>query len=632
MERLIATEIAEEIIHLLNIDDYSTVSQLINKELYMVASNYYIINVLGMNDIDTTIKTFSALIPYCFVRNDLELLKILIFKSLRCPDKKIEPMFVTVLILPQIYSIPTYDPTRHELFRAIIENIKCDDTNVSSIINNILNLNDSNNKILFLDIMAEYGYYMNDNHIRSAIICNKIDVVQYAIIKNLNVQDVVNKIQHEYSGRFGPKCSESSNVTMLKLLLDNNINLKNNINKIFLRCIKAGNLESVLFLLDLFLVEIDLNNAFSLACKGNYVDIMVHLLKFGADINSLSCHATLNISFDTLKFLIESNHLPHQVILNINLLNCFVNDAHLDNVDYLIKNGGNMNWLIKHDESQEGYENYDKVKQYMETNNNWDQVKSPLEFIITSGKLIHVKFVIDNYFDLIKPHLNRLFVIACANGQNRLASYLYDHGAELSYRALESACFFGHYDTVIFLLKLGMTIRMITIENEQNVNLFSSVFGGNSNYRYDPNDRDKSRDICYNLFINRDDIFRNDIYNFGTNSTYVNIIKLLITYDVPKLNHYTACLGVMPEEFYDIDVFKYFISDGDDLINLKYSSIYEYSLLSLLESSIIHEKLDIIEFLLQKGATGPIENSSAIDTIKKSQPIMNILMRYGIEV
>ena len=643
----------DEIINMLSNDNYYALSKLINPELFIGGKHIFdfdseenkdaslVVNYTS-NNTTNKIDTFPILIKYCFVRNDLELLKILITKS----DEITKSLFVTQLGWSYSHSNLIYDPNNHELVRIIIENIKCDESDVESIIGSIIKLNNSNNKIFFLDLMAEYGYHISYNQIRSAIIHNKTDIVQYAISrKNFNVQNVVDtsfdyaKIYRNYNTDTMQGCNIT--IMMLKLLLDNNINLRNNLKNIFTDCVDSGNLDSVSFLLETFSAEININDAFNSACLGNHINIMTYLLKFGADVNSLIYNTPWNIKFDTFKFLLESGYSPvaqfefdtlHQHLLH-HLLGQFVNNACLDNTHYLVKKGANMNWLVQ-DIPLCHFDDYNKAKQFMLDGNMLDKVnvRSPLEFVVMSGKLTHIKFLFENYFDLIKPHLNRLFVVACANGQNQIASYLLDYGAELSFRALTSACFFGHYETVVMLLKLGMTVdlpKVNSISQNTSINLCSSVFGGNSNYRYDPNYSDINRDLCYYAFISHDDIFRNDIYNFGTNKTYVDILKLLITYNVPRLRHHTACLGEMPEEFYDIDIFKYFILDGDNLINLVYNA---RSPKSLLESSIVHEKLDVIEFLLQKGAKGPIVNSYARMKIENRPTIMNMLMRYGIEV
>ena len=638
-----------EIIHALNSDSFGSISKLINPELY--TDGKHIFNFDAdleedeipalvdahpiVNNISITIDTIPTLIKYCFVRNDLELLNILISKS--NSDNVTRSLFVTQLAWSHSYHNVIYDPNNHELFKSIITNIKCDDCDADSIIGAITDLKNSNNKIFFLNLMAEYGYYINDDRIRYAITGNNIDVVQYVITQpngngKIRVQNIVDKIYlTEISPNgFRMKKSGGCDISMLKFLLDNEIDLRTNAKNIFMGCIGEGFVDSILLLLELFPGEYNLDKAFNYARLHDNISILTLLLKFGADVNNtLEDDTVWDIEFATLKFLIEAGYLPEQSMLDSHLISCFVNDMILDNVNFLIKHGASMNWL-EQDKPASIYNDYNQYKQFVaQYGGSWGGVKSPLEFIITSGKMTHIKFVIENYFDLVKPHLNRLFVVACANGQNQIALYLLDYGAELNYRALESACFFGHYETVVMLLKLGMII------NQQLTDLFSFVFAGNLNYRHDPNHYNMNEAFQYRTFVGCDDIFRNDIYNFGTVITYVNILKLLISYDLPQSKYHVAYLASMNEEFYDIDIFKYFIIDDIDLNFIKGEvkvDRHTYEYVSLLELSIMYDKLDIIEFLLQKGASGPIENKNILDKIKKSQLVSNILLRYGIEI
>ena len=258
-----------------------------------------------------------------------------------------------------------------------------------------------------------------------------------------------------------------------------------------------------------------------------------------------------------------------------------------------------------------------------------DCVKSTLELIVTSNKITHIKFLIENYFDLIKPHLNRLFVVACANGRTNIAEYLLDYGAELSCQALEGACFFGHFETVIMLVKRGLNL------NYCKKNLIHLTIHGKICCIYDSGDEDPFIiSICYYSELLYDDstnTFRNDIYNYGND--YVDILKLLITYDIKSASIITLNLGRLPAEFYDINIFRYLILDND-LIDFKFGvptiNLHNLEDRTLLESSIIYEKLDVIEFLLQKGAKSPITNDNAIRVIEINQPIRNILMKYRI--
>lgn len=619
----------EEIIDMLNNDNYDDISKLI-EHMSSMGNMMYEIPDYSDNDPSPNNKAikrnvFYVLVKFCYFNNDVELLKILISKS----DDYSDSAFLSPLQL----DIKSYDYENQEIFRVFIENVNYNEENIRTIIDNIIIFD--NNTIIFLDIMAECGYHIDDYHIKLSILRNKIKVVQYAITNNFNVQYVVDKLFYDNLtdkgiGKLqGLYCCD---VQILKCLFDNNINLSNNLNGIFFNCAYIGNLDAVMFLAEMF-PDIDINSALVTACHKNHMDLMIYLLKLGADINSINNNISLNTNFNMFKFLIESGYLALQFTLDLHLLKCFVNDHNLDNVYYLIKNGSSMEWLINN-ETPKSLINYHMAKRDMVFRCNWNMVRSPLELVVTANKITHLNFLIDNYFDLIKPHLNRLFIIACANGRTSLAEYLLDLGTEINYEAVESACFFGHLEIVILLLKHGMTF------DQCKKNIIDMTIYGKLCCMYETNFMafyDNILSDIYDKLIKNSDTFRNDIYHYGND--YVDILKLLISYDVKQSCNHIPNLGKLPAEFYDIDIFRYFISgDISDnvFIDTKCIIVDPYFFeqkeeRTLLESSIVYEKLDIIEFLLQKGAKGPITNKKAIDKAKNVQPVMNMLMKYEIE-
>jgi len=621
----IVTKHREEIIDMLNNDNYNDISKLIehmSSMMYEIPD--YLDNDPSPNNKAIKRNVFDVLVKYCYFNNDIELLKILISKS----DDYSDSAFLS----PLQFDIKSYDYENQEIFRVFIENVNYNEENIRTIIENIIVFD--NNTIIFLDIMAECGYHIDDYHIKLSILRNKIKVVQYAITNNFNVQYVVdnlfyNSLPDKESGKLkGLYCCD---IQILKCLLDNNINLSNNLNDIFFNCAYIGNLDAVMFLAEMF-PDIDIKSAFVNACLKNHMDLMIYLLKLGADINSINSNVFNDTNFSTFKFLIESGYQPSQFALDLHLLKCFVNDHNLDNVHYLIKNGSSMERLINND-APKSYKNYHMVKRDMVFRCNWNMVRSPLELVVTANKITHLKFLIDNYFDLIKPHLNRLFIIACANGRTSLAEYLLDFGTELNYEAIESACFFGHLEIVILLLKRGMTF------DQCKKNIIDMTIYGKLCCMYETNFMafyDNILSDMYDRLIKNSDTFRNDIYHYGND--YVDILKLLISYDVKQSCNHIPNLGKLPSEFYDIDIFRYFISDNNsdnDFIDTKCiiidpSFFEQKEERTLLESSIVYEKLDIIEFLLQKGAKGSITNEKAIDKAKNVQPVMNMLMKYEI--
>ena len=588
-------------------------------------------------------RALNKLIRYCYSNKDIDLLKILVTKS----DTESNSVF---LLLVQIDpKANTYDITNQEIFKAFIEHINYTEHNIDTIISNIILLN--TNVVVYLDIMNDLGYCMNDNHIKTAIFNNKIKVIQYAILysgrHNYNMQKIVDSLFNREiaDGEFDPEHLRNvscSNTQTLKLLIDNGIDLSKVQNNVFWTCITNGDLDTVIFLYEMFtgsLVGINITYGLTLACQKNNIDIMIYLLKCGASINSIPSIIVFNVKFKTYKFLIDNGYLlpqSSQIVANLHLLRCFVNDQELDNVNYLIKNGSSVEWLIDND-ILKTYKDYDMMKQNMLFRNDWDMVRSPLEFIVTSNKISHIKFLVDNYFTLMKLHLNRLFIIACANGRTLLAEYLLDYGATLSYKSLVSACFFGHLEIVILLLKRGLTFSSSSTgdDNVFNMTIYGKLCSMHNVEYFTQSMPDDLSPTFYNNLIKDDDTFRNDIYNFG--SDHSEILKMIIAdncrISTEQNNLFVSNLGTLTEEFYDIDILKYFTID-ENIINSTYkvfnAHYYEREKRTLLESSIVYKKLDVIEYLLQKGASSPINNNTAIIAMNSNMLIKNMLTKYGI--
>ena len=566
------------------------------------------------------------LIDYCYYCQDTELFDVIILKSTQL-DK------MPFLFLP--FGASAFNYENQKLFRVFMKHMNQDNNSrdINVLINEIIMYD--NNIVIYLSIIAEYGYRMNDTHVSRLIVQNKIDAVQYAIDNNYNIQGIIDKILYIQDVRNG---NFYCNVPMLKFLIDNKINLSNNANNILWNCIQLGNLDSVMFLVETFSEStISKHDAFDVACRCDQIDIMIYLLKTGLDINSVDL-STFSIKFETFKFLIESNYSHTQLALNTHLLKCFINDEHLDNVNYLIKHGSKIEWMIQKENQYDINQNYHKIKLIsFDIDNVLELVPSPLELIITADRINHLKLLIDNYFSLVKPHLSRLFVMACANAKSLLAEYLLDYGAELNHKALETACFFGHLEIVIMLLKRGLAF-------DQYEKLFNlTICGRVCMVESFSAVSEQSKVAAYSLYkelitpnmdtsIN-DEIFRNDLYQYGNYS--IGILKLLISHDTKKLYRYNLDLGLLTDRFYDIEIFRYLI-ENNTLIDINKKFIPRDIVLNgieeitLLECSVIYNKLDIIEFLLQNGAKGPIINDRAVKKAKINQPIIDMLMKYGI--
>ena len=298
---------------------------------------------------------------------------------------------------------------------------------------------------------------------------------------------------------------------MLKLLLNANIDISSNLKALMYKAILMHNLEMVKFIVEMY-PDHDLNNNQYLneCCETNNKDALVYLLKCGANVHMIAQDSIKETHIDIIKILIDNNYVLSQSTLKYLLTNNYV--YNLDNIIYMVKIGAEIKWIFDNEKERLTLQNLD-----------YNAVYSTLECMITEGLIDHIKFFAENYLDLLRPEVNRLFVIACANGRNDIASYLYELGAELNDKALISACFFGHHDTVIMLLKFGMNFSSVNFTSaitKNKYNLFAITTNGYYNKGW--------KNETYDDLINNDITFRNDNYNYGEASEYVDIVKLLI--------------------------------------------------------------------------------------------------------
>ena len=204
--------------------------------------------------------------------------------------------------------------------------------------------------------------------------------------------------------------------------------------------------------------------------------------------------------------------------------------------------------------------------------------------------------------------------------------------------------FFGHYDTVVMLLKYGLSFTLNQLKASQiKENLFKILTHGyvNSDDTY----KKKSKSLRWNFItdwysdlVTDNTIFRNDLYNYGND--HQNIAKLIVRYEV-KQDVWTTSLTNLTidpyhsELYFDIEILTYFIQNGMDINKIAKSNYFNEEITgrSLLEGSIIFMKLDVIEFLLQlHNINKTISNIKAIKTINNNEQIKILLLKYGVNI
>lgn len=208
------------------------------------------------------------------------------------------------------------------------------------------------------------------------------------------------------------------------------------------------------------------------------------------------------------------------------------------------------------------------------TSKKYDLLNSKLEYIVSMGKISHIKYLVDMCFDKLQPELNRLLVIGCANGQIDMVNYLLDLGADIHTEnnlAFISACFFGHLHIIQLLLDKGVIISTIDID------LFILIVYGSIPIK---------KQLGYKILM-IGNIFRNDLFNIGT--SHLDIFKLLMSHDIPILN--LDIFSILPKTYYNNDIFTYILSHCTDT-----------NLDKILEQNVDLKNIPIVKFLLDHGA------------------------------
>jgi hypothetical protein len=225
-------------------------------------------------------------------------------------------------------------------------------------------------------------------------------------------------------------------------------------------------------------------------------------------------------------------------------------------------------------------------------------LNSKLEHITAMGKITHIKFLVEFCFDKLKPELNRLFIVACANGHIDIINYLLDVGADVHAEndmAFVSACFFGQSDVVKLLLEKGVEIYKINSDL-----LILVVYGCIPAGKY----------TGYVILLEdaTTPIFRNDLFNYGKN--HLDIFKLLMCNSVPVVNSYIFC--ILPHAFCNGDIFAYLLLHCTDIDMDK-----------VLGESINSQNIKVVKFLLDNGANPSIINET------KNNEIQKLLLEYS---
>jgi ankyrin repeat protein len=220
-------------------------------------------------------------------------------------------------------------------------------------------------------------------------------------------------------------------------------------------------------------------------------------------------------------------------------------------------------------------------------NGNNAMAISDLELLIHKNKFEHIKMIATYSMNNFKFKLDRLIIIAIANGNLEITEYLLELGAVINYDiAIKTACFFGHIHMLKYLLNYNYSL---------NSELYLMAAYGSS----------KDAHIGYAKLIENNTIFRNDVFNFG--ESYMEIFQLLMENNigVPEL----VFFEILNVKYYSMEIFGY-------MINLGICPTF------ILKNCIKYDILPIIKYLLENGA-----NCNGL--CGKTDDINEVLRDYG---
>lgn len=568
----------EKIMELLLNDNYEDINKIV--DIVELDDDY-------ADDYDLKPDITLELLNSCINDDDIEMFKILLLKNGQ------------VQILENYIDVVGHmvDENRLNMFMILIDDIDLD-TFYETIYGEILICRD--NTIPFLKIMDERGYKMDNKHIKRIILCNNIETMKYLLEIGYDIQIHVNNSNI---------AMDIIRFDMLKCLVDWGIDIKNCLILVIGSAIKHNNLDMMIYLVEHF-PDHSLNKYLGRCVRLNRIDILKYLMSVGVNIHRLKIVDCSDVNIDMVKFLIGVGYNITKLVDKLGhlLIRCFCGDSGIENFKYLLDIGVNV-LLLTQNEKTDMTEEY---KRWVIYKSNYVYLRSPTEYCVSMGKMTQIKFLFDNYYELVGVAIDRLFVIACANGQIEMVRYFKEMDAKLCEKSLASACYFGHFEIVKMLLCYGLEFGDM-VENP-----FVLCVKGMHNVGQE--------NEPYTNLIKDNDIFRNHIYNYGNG--YDDILKLLVVCNV-CVPHYDN-VGVQYLMELDVGTIRYFL-DGGMNINLRFE--YKNVMMSLLEYTVL-KNIKMVKFLLDAGIECHVLNINVVNKCHKEKymDIKQLLLDAGFDL
>ncbi len=510
--------------------------------------------------VDLHTETIDLLFGYCVKNNDIEFINKVIsrFGSHNIFKSRIK-----------------YDITNCNVdMLNIISEMECFKSIEATIL--IPHAIDTKN-IYLLSKLENAGHKLNDTQLSQIIFSSNIEMMEHIKSQNIDIQTVFDNsvIKETVSWLNSPLIIQkyqnlTINVDTIKFIMENGIDVSNKLDELVEDGIFNGNLEFIQFCYQLGTINID--SAIKLSCSSNKLDILEYLLEIGGNINVIDSNDLLNnANYQTVVLLSKYNYVFPTNILHYIFRNSFVEDVNIDEIYKLYNYVGNFNYIF-HRETQfvkhvPSYTNIILASNTIAHGNNKLAI-SDLELLVCQNKIEHIKMMATYALNNLMKEVDRLFIVAIANGRLEIAEYLLELGAVVDYElAFNVAFFFGHIHMVKYLLNYNTNLTP---------ELFLMAAYGSSN---------DNKHIGYANLIQDTTIFRNDVFNIGDN--YIELFQLLIDNNV-RIPDFSF-LGILDKKYYSVEIIGY-------MINLGFNPTL------LLEICIKYDMKSITEYLIENGA------------------------------
>jgi hypothetical protein len=518
------------------LDNYATILDLLENEKFIEIAT--LINNYQPNHHFTLHKIYGPLSLYCIQNDDVALLT----KLFGCKDFNLQWHVSINDIIKNNYL---------EKFLNVLDNVDehCHTFNYfKSEIRNDVNI---------LKLLLNHKYKIDDTYIYYIITNDYTNIITYLIENDYDMQNAIdtNPIY-------------TLNLTTLKLLFQHNINFSKNLTLTYELFINHADIECVKFLMEVEPYD-DINFLLSHCCYNCKLNLAKYFVGMGADIHSIARDIIIEASIYVVQYLFSCGYSFDEDLVNEILKIRFWNIP-ISQVKYLLGHGADMECVF----DNEHFRN-----------------------VISNDGLNHIKFLVENYYDLIEPKLNHMFIIACANGSYMIVEYFCKLGLKIDAKMMIVGCYYGNYQVVKTSFDCGFDY------NDIDANLYQVICNG-TRERIFPS---------YDLIKDNPYFIEND---FHTGANYFGIFRLLIEYRAPVYDFEKIFID-LSYSFYKVDIIKFCIDNGMD-INKHIS----------LSACIWGKNIDLIKLLLENGIIVSLSNRECI-LVNNNEEMKKIFMDYG---